>query len=175
MNERDNFEVNFDDKYEEIIAAMQKKQETEYEDIVSDSGLKGGKHVYEDISSSSAGKYNKKPKGFKAWWKHLTRGKKAALISVTSVVLVIAILLGWFFTYFKYNYNSITTDPDELGFADVKEKGVINVALFGVDSRDETVFKGNTDSIMILSLNTNTKKVKIIRIKKSEKDKMFPF
>ncbi len=164
MNNKDNFEFNFDDKYEEIIAAMQKKQEAEYEDIVSDTSLKGGKHIYEDISSSSSGKYNKKAKGFKAWWKHLTRGKKAALISVTSVVLVIAILLGWFFSYFKYNYNSITTDPDELGFANVKEKGVINVALFGVDSRDETVFKGNTDSIMILSLNTNTKKVKIFSI-----------
>lgn len=158
MSEKDNLEFNFDDKYEEIIAAMQKKQEEEYEDIVSDSSLNGGKHTFEDISSSS------RKKGFKAWWKRLTRGKKAALISVTSVVLVIAILLGWFFTYFKYNYNSITTDPDALGFTDVKEKGVINVALFGVDSRDETVFKGNTDSIMILSLNTNTKKVKIFSI-----------
>ena len=158
MSEKDNFDINFDDKYEEIIAAMQKKQEEEYEDIVSDSSLSGGKHIYEDISSNS------KKKGFKAWWRHLTRGKKAALISATSVVLVIAILLGWFFSYFKYNYNSITTDPDELGFTNVKEKGVINVALFGVDSRDETVFKGNTDSIMILSLNTNTKKVKIFSV-----------
>jgi len=164
MNEKDNFEINFDDKYEEIIAAMQKKQQQEYEDIVSDSSLKNGKHIYEDISSSSTAKYNKKTRGFKAWWKYLSRGKKAALISVTSIVLVIAILLGWFFSYFKYNYNSITTDPDELGFTNVKEKGVINVALFGVDSRDETVFKGNTDSIMILSLNTNTKKVKIFSI-----------
>ena len=161
MNEKDNFDINFDDKYEEIIAAMQKNQENEYEDIVSDSSRKGGKHVFEDISSSSTGKYNKKSKGFKAWWNHLTKGKKIALISATSVILVVAILLGWFFVYFDYNYNSITTDPDELGFTDVKEKGVINVALFGVDSRDETVFKGNTDSIMILSLNTNTKKVKI--------------
>ncbi|MBQ6717961.1 MAG: LCP family protein [Clostridia bacterium] len=158
MSEKNNFGINFDDKYEEIIAAMQKKQEEEYEDIVSDSSLSGGKHIYEDISSSS------KKKGFKAWWRHLTRGKKAALISATSVVLIIAILLGWFFSYFKYNYNSITTDPDELGFTNVKEKGVINVALFGVDSRDETVFKGNTDSIMILSLNTNTKKVKIFSV-----------
>ena len=164
MSEKDNFDINFDDKYEEIIAAMQKKQDEEYEDIVSDSSLKGGKHVYEDISSSSSGKYNKKQKGFKDWWKHLTRGKKAALISATSIVLVVAIVLGWFFSYFKYNYNSITTDPDKLGFTNVKEKGVINVALFGVDSRDETVFKGNTDSIMILSLNTNTKKVKIFSV-----------
>ncbi len=159
MNEeKDSFGFDFNDKYEDIIAAMQKRQEEEYEDIVSDSSLSGGKHIYEDISSNS------KKKGFKAWWRHLTRGKKAALISATSVVLVIAILLGWFFSYFKYNYNSITTDPDELGFTNVKEKGVINVALFGVDSRDETVFKGNTDSIMILSLNTNTKKVKIFSV-----------
>ncbi len=158
MNENDNFNINFDDKYEEIIAAMQKKQEAEMEDIVSDTSFNGGKHIFEDISSSS------RKKGFKDWWKRLTRGKKAALISATSIVLVIAILLGWFFSYFKYNYNSITTDPDELGFTNVKEKGVINVALFGVDSRDETVFKGNTDSIMILSLNTNTKKVKIFSI-----------
>ena len=156
MENKDNFEFNFEDKYEEIIAAMQKKQEEEYEDIVSDSSYTAGKHAYEDINSSS--------KGFKAWWKHLTKGKKALLISATSVVLVIAILLGWFFTFFKYNYNSITTDPDELGFTDVKQKGVVNVALFGVDSRDETVFQGNTDSIMILSLNTNTKKVKIFSI-----------
>lgn len=157
MDNKESFNFNFDDKYEDIISSMQKKND-EYEDIVSDSGFKGGKHTFEDISSTS------KKKGFKAWWKNLTRGKKAALISVTSVVLVIAILLGWFFSYFNYNYNAITTNPDDLGFTDVKEKGVINIALFGVDSRDENVFTGNTDSIMILSLNTNTKKVKIFSV-----------
>lgn len=160
MNEKDNFEINFDEKYEDIIASMQKNQEDEYEDIVSDSRFVPGKHAYEDISSHSSST----KKGFKAWWKNLKKGKKAALISVTSVVLVIAILLGWFFTAFKYNYNSITTNPEDLGFAGVKDKHVINVALFGVDSRDENVFKGNTDSIMILSLNTTTKKVKIFSV-----------
>lgn len=116
-------------------------------------------------------RYKKKKRGFAGfmqrigdWWKQLTRGKKAALISVTSVVLVIAILLGWFFSYFNYNYNSITGNPDELGFSGIKDKNVINIALFGVDSRDENVFKGNTDSIMILSLNTETKKVKIFSV-----------
>ena len=162
MEEKNNFDINFDDKYEEIIAAMQKKQEEEYEDIVSDSSLKD---TYSDISSSSNGRYKKKDhNGFKLWWKNLTKGKKAALISLTSVVLVIAILLGWFFTYFRYNYNSITGDPEKLGFSGVKDKNVINVALFGVDSRDENAFSGNTDSIMILSLNTKTKKVKIFSI-----------
>ncbi len=158
MDNKENFDVNMDGNYEDIIAAMQKKDKDQYEDIVSDSSFKGGKHSFEDISSHS------RKKGFKAWWRQLTKGKKATLITITSILLVIAIALGWFFSYFKYNYNSITTDPDELGFTDVKQHGVINVALFGVDSRDETVFKGNTDSIMILSLNTNTKKVKIFSI-----------
>ena len=75
MDNKDNFEFNFEDKYEEIIAAMQKKQEEEYEDIVSDSSLKNGKHSFDDISSTSG------KKGFKEWWQNLTRGKKITLIT----------------------------------------------------------------------------------------------
>ncbi len=159
MNEeKDSFGFNFDEKYEDIIASMQQNDVDEYEDIVSDTSRAVGKHIYEDISSTT------EVKGFKAWWKQLTKGKKATLISVASLLLVIVLLLVWFFSYFKYNYNSITGDPDKLGFSGVKDKHVINVALFGVDSRDETVFSGNTDSIMILSLNTKTKKVKIFSV-----------
>lgn len=156
MNEeKDNYGIDFNDKYEEIIAAMQKKQDDEVIDILSDSSL----------TKDSHGRYKKQERNkFKLWWKNLTKGKKAALISVTSVVLVIAMLLGWFFIYFRYNYNAITENPEELGFTGVKDKSVINVALFGVDTRDANVFKGNTDSIMILSLNTETKKVKIISV-----------
>lgn len=156
MNEeKDNYGIDFNDKYEEIIAAMQKKQDEEVVDILSDSSL----------TKDSHGRYKKQEHNkFKLWWKNLKKGKKAALISVTSVVLVIAMLLGWFFIYFRYNYNAITENPEELGFTGVKDKSVINVALFGVDTRDENVFKGNTDSIMILSLNTETKKVKIFSI-----------
>lgn len=153
--EKDNYGFDFNDKYEEIIAAMQKKQEEEVIDIVSDSSL----------TKDTNGRYKKKEhNAFKLWWQKLTKGKKAALISATSVVLVIAILLSWFFIYFRYNYNSITGDPEKLGFSGVKDKSVINVALFGVDTRSADVFKGNTDSIMILSLNTETKKVKIISV-----------
>ena len=163
MNEeKDSYGFDFNDKYEEIIAAMQKRQEEEYDDIVSDSSLE---KAVDRKGSHSGGRYKKKSRGkFKTWWKNLKKGKKAKLISVTAVVLVIAILLGWFFIYFRYNYNSITGDPETLGFSDIIDKNVVNVALFGVDSRDETVFKGNTDSIMILSLNTKTKKVKIISV-----------
>lgn len=165
MSEKENFEINFDDKYEEIIAAMQKKHENEIEDIVSDSSLIGQKHGYEDISSTSTGKYRKKDRGFKAWWKNLTKGKKAALITaVTALVLAVAVFVSPLGSILFYNYNSITKNPEELGFSGTIDKKIINIALFGVDSRDEKVFSGNTDSIMILSLNTRTKEVKIFSV-----------
>lgn len=41
---------------------------------------------------------------------------------------------------------------------------VVNIALFGVDARNEETFTGHTDSIMILSINKSTKKVKIFSV-----------
>ncbi len=154
MDNNDNFEFNFDDKIENIFSSTKSsKQDDEYEDIVSDSSLKGGKHIYEDISSNS----RKKKKKMSAWAK--------TLISLGATLLsLIIIAVSFVLIYFDYNYKEITTDPNKLGFTEVKQEGVINVALFGVDTRDENVFKGNTDSIMILSLNANTKKVKIISV-----------
>jgi LCP family protein required for cell wall assembly len=65
---------------------------------------------------------------------------------------------------FDYNYNEITSKPEDLGFENVLDERIVNVALFGIDARDPKSFKGLSDSIMILSLNTNTKKVKIISV-----------
>lgn len=160
---KDSYGFDFNDKYEDIIAAMQKRQEEEMIDIVSDSRLKtSGSSPSNKKSNKKQGK--KQKRGTKGWWKRLTKGKKAALISVTAIVLVIAIFLSWFFITFRYNYNSITGNPEELGFDEIKDERIVNVALFGVDTRNPNVFTGNTDSIMILSLNTKTKKVKIISI-----------
>ena len=153
MDNNENFEFNFDDKIENIISPAKKPKQDEYEDIFSNSGLKGGKHIYEDISSSS----QKKKKKMSTWAK--------TLISLGATLLALIILaVSFVLIYFDYNYKEITTDPNKLGFTEVKQEGVVNIALFGVDTRDENVFKGNTDSIMILSLNTNTKKVKIISV-----------
>jgi LCP family protein required for cell wall assembly len=44
----------------------------------------------------------------------------------------------------------------------VIDKKIINIALFGIDTRTENSFEGLSDSIMVLSLNTETKTVKII-------------
>lgn len=122
-----------------------------------------------DIYSSSSRKTSKKnAKHYKkkkhGWWARRKGWQKALISCAVSLVLVIAIALGVVMTVFDYNYNKITGDPEDLGFENVIDKNIVNVALFGIDTRDPNSFKGLSDSIMILSLNTVTKKVKIISV-----------
>lgn len=157
--------------YDEIYSSSENTVK-EYEDIVSDTSLADFASAGGDVSKMK-NRYRKKKEGFlkrfKKKWKKLSKSKKAiysVLMALAALVLVFAIVLSSFVIWFKikYNYNPITTDPDLLGFDNIINEKVINIALFGVDSRDENVFTGNTDSIMILSLNTETKKVKIFSV-----------
>ena len=124
-----------------------------YEDIVSDSGLKG-KH------------YAKKKRGNRLtlWWGRRKKWQKRTMIAALSVVLVFTLAIGILLNIFDYNYNAITSNPEDLGFESVIDKKIVNIALFGIDSRQVDSFKGLSDSIMILSLNTETKKVKVISV-----------
>ena len=147
-NNNNSFEFISDDIYSSAEEAEQN-----YNDIVSDSSLKG-RH------------FNKKKRGnrFTRWWGRRQKWQKAVMISATSLVLVLAIALGVLLKVFDYNYNNITGDPDDLGFESVIDKKITNVALFGIDSRQVDSFTGLSDSIMILSLNSETKKVKVISV-----------
>ena len=157
---------NFDD-FEDISSSTDKSEMT-YEDIISDSSMYVGGEESVDISSYARGKHIAQRRGgkFKRWWRKLSRGKRRLIVTAASIFTVAALLVSWFFIEFRYNYDGIfTTDFDKLGIeGGMINENIINVALFGVDSRDETVFEGNTDSIMILSLNTETKKIKIISV-----------
>ncbi len=140
-------------------------KKTEFEDIVSDSKMSIDEDGTITFSSfSKKGKYLKKPRGFAGWWKRRKMWQKASMITALSFILVFSIALGVLLAVFDYNYNEITTKPQDLGFENVLDKNIVNVALFGIDTRDTNSFKGNSDSIMILSLNTTTKKVKIISV-----------
>lgn len=141
----------------------------EFEDIVSDSSMSIDEDGTVLFSSFSAkGKYAKKKHGFWAnvskWWKNRKSWQKASIITAVSVILVFSIIFTVFRTMFDYNYNKITSDHSDLGIENVIDKDIVNVALFGIDTRSLNSFKGNSDSIMILSLNTKTKKVKIISV-----------
>lgn len=137
------------------------------DDIYSSSD--NGKIDFEDISSSSkvpAGHYRKKRRGnkFTRWWRGCKKWQRVTMISCTSVVLVLAIAVGALRIIFNYNYNNITKNPDDLGFESIINDKVVNIALFGIDTRDPKSFKGLSDSIMIMSLNTETKKVKLVSV-----------
>ena len=132
-----------------------------FEDIMSDSHYYGG----------GTKRYRKKKHGISGffqkigdWWHARKRWQKRTIISVASVLLVFAVAFGAFRIIFNYNYNDITKDPDDLGFKNVIDSKIVNVALFGIDSRDPKSFKGLSDSIMILSINTETKVIKVISV-----------
>ncbi len=97
-------------------------------------------------------------------WRNLKKWKKA-LITVFTVLLVIGLAVAiTFSSVFNYNYNKITTKPEELGFENVIDKKIVNIALFGIDTRSKSSFKGNSDSIMVLSINTETNAIKIVSV-----------
>lgn len=87
-----------------------------------------------------------------------------ALLSLCGICMAGLGVLMW---QFDYNYDE-TIDKmtdDDLGITNTTlTKKVINIALFGVDSRSKTAFKGNTDSIMIISVDQIHGKIKLISI-----------
>lgn len=125
--------------------------------------------------SSSSRRFKKKKRGIAGffsrigdrianWWNSLKKWQKITVTTLSSFVAVILVAVIFLFSYFNYNYNNITNNPDDLGFENVINEKVVNIALFGLDTRNVNAFKGNSDSIMILSINTETKKVKIVSI-----------
>ncbi|MBO5872688.1 MAG: LCP family protein, partial [Clostridia bacterium] len=103
----------------------------------------------------------------KEWFLNLPKKKRTVVVALTSVFLVLTILLGTVIGIFldltkDYNYSNI--DDDEINSIVPINEGIINIALFGIDSRKVGSFKGLSDSIMILSLNTDTGKINIISV-----------
>lgn len=96
--------------------------------------------------------------------RRLKKGCRRALIGMVVVLVVLAVAVGWICNSFRYNYRRLTNDPTELGFENIIDEKIINIALFGLDTRKANDFEGNSDSIMILSINTETKQIKLISI-----------
>ncbi|MBR4973340.1 MAG: LytR family transcriptional regulator, partial [Clostridia bacterium] len=99
--------------------------------------------------------------------------KKHSKLNIFLIILVILTVLAVMLTTvgviyvkknFNYKYNEITDNPEELGASDTVDEKIINIALFGVDTREENTFKGRSDSIMILSVSLNAKKIKLISV-----------
>lgn len=89
--------------------------------------------------------------------------RKVILTVVLAILLVLILLFGAFFMLFEHYYskmNFLKVDGDESGGEDyvTQTQGVFNVLLIGVDSREDQV-KGNSDVMILLSINDNTKTI----------------
>ena len=105
---------------------------------------------------------------FVQWFKGLSKGKKAVLItSVIVLLLIIAVVLFVMSKFWKLDTQEI--DRNEIHINEFEEdtvgEGYTNFALFGGDSRNGNVDKNlNTDTIIVVSLNNETKEVKMVSV-----------
>ncbi len=89
-----------------------------------------------------------------------------AFLSVVGVLSIAISVLLW---QFQYNRNS-TLDGltnEQLGIsAESEEKAgsIINIALFGIDTRNLNSFSGRSDSMMILTIDTEHDSIKITSV-----------
>ena len=98
-----------------------------------------------------------------------TKKKKNTLFR--AFVLIIAILLAIIFCYGAIIMARINRDRDfnradssDLGLNGTIDKKVINIALFGVDTREIDDFSGRSDSIMILSVNKRDNTIRLVSV-----------
>ena len=89
-------------------------ENTQFEDIVSDSSKLGDTDTVSLSSFSGKHHYPKKPHGFfgkiAEWWKRRKTWQKSVMITAASLLLVFAIDFGVLRAVFDYNYNNITNN-----------------------------------------------------------------
>ncbi len=88
------------------------------------------------------------------------------IIAILCILAVVLTTVGIIYIKknFNYKYNEITSKPEELGFEEIKDDEIINIALFGIDTNNPKSFKGRSDSIIILSINKTDDKIKLISV-----------
>ncbi len=118
----------------------------------------GGKH-----SDTDERKVKTKKKGKK--------GLKIFGIIVLILVILLVLIVGSVFIFINSKLSKIQQvdiDETDLGVSSEVEEnlsGYRNIALFGIDSRDSSLGKGNrSDCIIIASINNETKEVKLISV-----------
>ncbi len=96
-----------------------------------------------------------------------TRGFAILGITFLSIISVLCFSIGAVLLYFNYDRNSALdklTDA-ELGIStDGLSEDITNIALFGIDSRNLSAKRSNSDSIMILSIDKVHNSIKITSI-----------
>lgn len=94
--------------------------------------------------------------------KKKNKKKKLIIIIIIEIILILA-FIAFFFIKGKFDkINKYDLDKDNLNVTDLGLKDYYNIAVFGIDARDNELEKNTrSDSIMLLSINTKTDDVKI--------------
>ena len=140
---------------------MAGKHSMEYDDEIP----KAFQKKYNEKESKTMNKKNKNGKR--------KNKKKSGLKTFGKIVLVLVVILAilsggilWFIQNKIGKMQQIDINEEELGISeDTNLTGYRNIAIFGVDSREGELEKGNrSDCIMIASINNQTKEVKLISV-----------
>lgn len=99
------------------------------------------------------------------------KGLKTFGIIVLVLLIILAIIVGGTFTFIHSKLSKmqqVDLNEDDLNVSAQAEQQLAeyrNIAIFGVDSRDDSYDKGNrSDCIIIASINNKTKEVKLISV-----------
>ena len=99
--------------------------------------------------------------------------KKLVLLVVEILLLIIVFLLVRVWMMFGQMFSTDEYSDSELGIvsgtedlsASIFDGDYTNIALFGLDNRSSSSYSsGNSDSIMVVSINNTTKEVKIVSV-----------
>lgn len=124
-----------------------------YEDISSN---------YTDISSSSKPEDTQPIKA-----KKKKRRKKHIALKIISVLLVLIIAFGISFYAYAYKLidkiNRVPLDSEDLGITTDTYSEVVNIALLGLDSREDNN-SGRSDANVIVTIDKKNKKIKLTSI-----------
>ena len=100
-------------------------------------------------------------------WFALAKWKRVTVYAVVAVLLVF--LIAFLTVYGIYNNFRSGVDEKDLGISsEISDKygdtDIVNIALFGVDTRDENSFSGRSDTIIIVSVDRKNNVVKLSSI-----------
>ena len=132
-----------------------------------------GKHemAKENRNERKVKEGERKPKNNKTKERKSRKGLKIFGTIVLTLVIIFVILVGIivaFITSKLGKMQQVMLDEADLGISSQVEENLSeyrNIALFGVDSRDNNLEEGNrSDCIIIASLNNKTKEVKLISV-----------
>ena len=103
--------------------------------------------------------------------KKLSANAKWGIALGVEIIVLIIMTINYFIFWAGTKYNKVQyleIEKEELAInegANEVQKGYTNIALFGVDARDTSLGAGNrSDAIMVLSINNETKEVRIVSI-----------